>query len=63
MLLNDLRILSDSAEIQKATGQLSKRQLAKLEGYRDSVIAQRPDGTILVYRPTQMNGRTSKGSR
>ncbi len=59
--MNDLRILSDSEEIREASKNLSPRQLKKLEGYRDSVLAQRPDGTVLVYRPTQMNGRTSKG--
>lgn len=49
----ELRILSDSNEILTELKKLSARQLNKFYGRRDAVLAARPDGTIIVYRPTQ----------
>jgi len=49
----DLKILTDSAEIRAALTKLSERQLQKYNSHRDSMLAARPDGTVIVYRPTQ----------
>jgi hypothetical protein len=49
----ELRILTDAAELRAAALNLTDRQRQKLSSHKDAVIAQRPDGTIIVYRPTQ----------
>ncbi len=49
----ELRILVDTAERQTASAKLTDRQRQKLSSHKDAVLAARPDGTIIVYRPTQ----------
>jgi hypothetical protein len=48
----ELRILVNYDERQAAMAKLSDRQRNKLSR-RDAVLAARPDGTVIVYRPTQ----------